>query len=44
MSAQNNLEIQNFPNDTLSDLDELDFSLCHGYVDYHSYRYCRICA
>ena len=23
---------------------EFDFSLCHGNPDYHSYRYCRICA
>ncbi len=41
MSLQNkSLE---FENDDL----EFDFALCHGEshdTDYHSYRYCRICA
>ena len=38
MSLQNTL--------TENDPLEFDFGLCHGegHTDYHSYRYCRICA
>ena len=38
MFSQNNF----LENDQL----EFDFALCHdeGETDYHSYRYCRICA
>ena len=40
MSSQNN-----FLKDTSLEL-EFDFALCHDEydTDYHSYRYCRICA